>query len=246
MAARQPFFITTSWDDGTVYDLKLAELLSKYDLPATFYVAKNHQYGRLEECEIRTLGRSFELGAHTLNHVVLDTLRDSLAETEIRDSKSWIEQLSGRPCEVFCFPRGKFSHRHVQMVQEAGFRGARSVELMSCRTASLVSGLALMPTTIQAFPHKQSAYLRNIFRRGRVVNLLTYLHAERDNWTTIASSLLSWISSRGGIFHLWGHAWELEQLNLWGDLDQLFQTLEQYKSHAICVTNGGLCAGVAS
>ena len=30
--------ITTSWDDGHPLDLRLAELLHKYDVPATFYI----------------------------------------------------------------------------------------------------------------------------------------------------------------------------------------------------------------
>jgi len=30
--------VTTSWDDGHPSDLKLVELLRKYDVPATFYI----------------------------------------------------------------------------------------------------------------------------------------------------------------------------------------------------------------
>ncbi len=30
--------ITTSWDDGHPLDLKLAELLQRYAIPATFYI----------------------------------------------------------------------------------------------------------------------------------------------------------------------------------------------------------------
>jgi len=30
--------VTTSWDDGHPSDLKLAELLREYDVPATFYI----------------------------------------------------------------------------------------------------------------------------------------------------------------------------------------------------------------
>jgi peptidoglycan-N-acetylglucosamine deacetylase len=247
MTAQERFFITTSWDDGTVHDLKLADLLSKYQLPATFYVAKHHEYGCLEESQIRALGQCFELGAHTVNHVVLDTVSDELAEKEIRNSKSWIEQLSGRQCQMFCFPRGKFSRRHVRMVKEACFRGARTVELMSCRTASLVLDLAVLPTTVQAFPHHTSAYLRNILRRRRVSNLVNYLRSERGDWTRMAGSLLSRISSSGGVFHLWGHAWEVDQFDLWLDLERLFQVLEQYKSRgAALATNADLCRGVAN
>ncbi len=31
--------VTTSWDDGHKLDLKLAHLLQKYNMPATFYVS---------------------------------------------------------------------------------------------------------------------------------------------------------------------------------------------------------------
>jgi peptidoglycan-N-acetylglucosamine deacetylase len=246
MADRKRFFITTSWDDGTVHDLKLAELLSRYQLPATFYVAKNHPYGGLQEREICSLAQSFELGAHTLNHVVLDSVPDKLAESEIRNSKSWIEQLSGHECKVFCFPRGRFANRHARMVKNAGFSGTRSVELMSHKSASMVSGVAIMPTTIQTFPHKTSSYLKNIFGRRRLSNLVTYLRAERKDWMTMANSLLSGASSHGGVFHLWGHAWEIEELKLWQDVERLFQALEHHKSHAAFVCNGDLCTGVVS
>jgi len=30
--------ITTSWDDGSIFDLKLKDLLKRYSIPATFYV----------------------------------------------------------------------------------------------------------------------------------------------------------------------------------------------------------------
>jgi peptidoglycan-N-acetylglucosamine deacetylase len=245
LASRVPFFITTSWDDGTIHDLRLAGLLSKYGLPATFYVAKHHPYGGLSEHEIRELGHSFELGAHTLHHVVVDSVTDELAAAEIRESRTWIEQLSGRPCHMFCFPRGKFLTKHVRMVKESGFNGARTVELMSSRTPRIACGIAIVPTTIQAFPHKRSAYLKNIFRRGHISNLITYLHTEQHNWIAAAESLLSRISSRGGVFHLWGHAWELDQRNLWRDLEVLFQIMERYKEQGTLVTNADLCKGAA-
>jgi peptidoglycan/xylan/chitin deacetylase (PgdA/CDA1 family) len=73
--SRKPFQFTTSWDDGTIHDLRLAELLAKYDLPATFYIARKHEYGYLQEKDIAGLGQYFEIGAHTLNHVVLSSAK---------------------------------------------------------------------------------------------------------------------------------------------------------------------------
>jgi peptidoglycan/xylan/chitin deacetylase (PgdA/CDA1 family) len=37
--------VTTSWDDGHILDVKLSELLKKYNLKGTFYIApKNREF----------------------------------------------------------------------------------------------------------------------------------------------------------------------------------------------------------
>jgi peptidoglycan-N-acetylglucosamine deacetylase len=243
MAPKRPFLFTTSWDDGTVHDLRLAELLSKYDLPATFYISKHHNYGSLPETKIRELGQFFELGAHTLNHVILNSVSDEIAETEINRSKSWIEQLRGKPCKMFCFPRGKFRRQHLKMVQRAGFTGARTVELMSLGFPALNSGIRLLGTSIQCFPHKSSQYLRNIVSRRKPGNLWCYLQTTRGkNWPTAARSLLVRAGLHTGVFHLWGHAWEIEQFGLWQQLEEFFRAAAECRTYGMYVTNGQLCS----
>jgi peptidoglycan-N-acetylglucosamine deacetylase len=236
------FCFTTSWDDGTVHDLRLAELLSKYDLPATFYIARSHPYGRLPEKEIRELATRFELGAHTLNHPVLTRVSDEVASGEIRDSKLWIEQLAGRPCEMFCFPRGKFRRRHLEIASHAGFLGTRTVELLSIQRPALKGNVRVMATTLQCFPHTSSAYLRNIASRATVSHVFRYLRTIRGKpWITAARLLFQEASQRGGVFHLWGHAWELEQLGMWPQLDILFRVAAEFRAQGRYVTNAELC-----
>ena len=241
-ASEGPFYLTTSWDDGTIHDLRLAELLTKYDLPATFYIAQKHEYGSLQEKDIAELGQHFEIGAHTLNHVVLSSASMKLVSDEISGSKSWIEQVTGRSCEVFCFPRGKFHTRQLDCVKDAGFTGARTVELMSLQRPVFVAGVRLMPTTIQCFPHTCSTYLRNIISRKKLTNVRNYLQvASLQGWSSQAGSLLSRAHRDGGVFHLWGHAWEIEQQRLWGQLEEVFRIAAGYRSHGEYVTNGKLC-----
>ena len=50
--------MTTSWDDGDVLDIKLSQLLDRYGVKGTFYVAKQFRVNRLSEDEIRQLGAS--------------------------------------------------------------------------------------------------------------------------------------------------------------------------------------------
>jgi len=63
-------FFTTSWDDGYALDLRVAEILSTHGLTGTFYLSpqSQHRQTMLSADQIRTLGRTMEIGAHTLHH----------------------------------------------------------------------------------------------------------------------------------------------------------------------------------
>jgi peptidoglycan/xylan/chitin deacetylase (PgdA/CDA1 family) len=238
---KRPFYFTTSWDDGTVHDLRLAELLVKYSLPATFYMAPRHQYGRLAESDVRELAGCFEIGAHTMNHTILTRVSDNVVTDEVNASKAWVEQVSSVCCRMFCFPQGKFRKRHLRILRDVGFDGARTVELLSCASPRTWSTLAIVPTTIQVFPHGMASYMRNIVRRHQFSNLWTYLsHATKGDWKSLARSLLISLSRSGGVFHLWGHAWEIEKYGLWADLEELLRTAQQLQPVGNYVTNGKL------
>lgn len=242
----KPYLLTTSWDDGSIYDLKLADLLAKYELPATFYVARNSEFRGLSDSDIKTLGFSFELGSHTVNHVLLNSLTDDVALAEISDSKTWTEQLSGRPCRMFCFPSGKFKRSQLHLVKQAGFLGARTTELMSVALPSRSLGVMVVPTTVQAFPHSSSAYLRNIGRRVAIRNIWNYVsHGRNKNWVTTAKALLRHVSIHGGVFHLWGHSWELEANDSWSDVEVVLRSMAAYRNSATYMTNGEICGGVS-
>jgi len=113
--------ITTSWDDGHPMDLRVAELLTRYGLPGTFYVPLSNSRPTLSTAEIRGLSQEFEIGAHTVNHVRLTALADSEAQEQVTDSKKQLEDILGKPCSIFCFPGGSYSKIHFRMLREAGF-----------------------------------------------------------------------------------------------------------------------------
>src|SRR6266481_3829885 len=96
--------ITTSWDDGHPLDLRVADLLAKHGLNGTFYIPKAADNETMSATDIRDLMVAFEIGAHTLKHVALTGATEKQAWHEIADSKSWIEDNTGRPCRMFCPP----------------------------------------------------------------------------------------------------------------------------------------------
>jgi len=234
--------ITTSWDDGHPLDLRVADLLAKYGLRGTFYVPRTAENPTMPPAQVRELSRSFEVGAHTLHHVVLSSASDQQAWQEIADSRSWVEDSTGQPCSMFCPPRGKFTDRHLRLIYKAGYCGSRSVELLSLDFPRQLGGLMLMPTTVQAHPHGLMAYVRNTLRRAAVGNLWRSLAQGRStDWVRLARSLLERVLTHGGVFHLWGHSWEVEQTRQWQRLEEVLRFLGQFTSQAPALTNWQVC-----
>ena len=240
-----PVWITTSWDDGYPLDTRLAELLDRYRIPGTFYVPIRSQLPVLEPKQIRDLARGFEIGGHTVNHLRLDAVSAECARNEIFQCKQALEEITGRPCTMFCPPGGRFRESHLSDIREAGYVGLRTVELMSVEYPVQRGGLAILPTTLQLYQHDAAAYFKNAVKRGRWGNLQTYLrHARGADLLPAAESMLQSLLRSGGVFHLWGHSWEIEHSRLWGVLEQILKHLDSYRDRCRFVSNAALCSNV--
>jgi len=235
-------YITTSWDDGHPLDLRVAELLKKYGLNGTFYVPMTAENQTLTTPQLRELSLSFEIGSHTLHHNVLTSATEQQATREIVDSKSWVESETGLPCLMFCTPKGKYRRRHVQMIRKAGYLGLRTVELNSLDHPRRKAGLLLMPTTIQAYPHGSLTFVLNATKRAAFGNLWRFVvHGRPTDWPILAQSLFRDALKVGGVFHLWGHSWELQQTGQWQRLEEILRFMSSFVSQAIPLTNGQVC-----
>jgi hypothetical protein len=211
-------------------------------MPGTFYVPRVAENGTMTVAQIRELGRGFEIGAHTLDHVTLTRANEHQAWRQIVGSKSWLEDSTGLACLMFCPPEGKYSGRHLKMVQKAGYLGLRSVELASLDGPRPKAGLMLMPTSVQAYPHDPLAFCRNSIKRAAFGNLWRYIvHGRSTDWAGLAGSLLRQAVEDGGVFHLWGHSWELQQTGQWQRLDQVLGMMGEFARQALLLTNGQIC-----
>lgn len=235
-------YLTTSWDDGHPLDLRLADMLGESGLRGTFYVPRSAPMGTLSESQLRTLSASFEIGAHTLDHVDLTGVSDGEGQRQVAQSKVWIEQTTGRECAMFCPPEGKYARRHLPVICAAGYLGLRSVQLLSLAQPRPVNGVLVMPTTVQVYPHSRLTYVKNSAKRHAWRNLWQYV---RDGCPEDLQRLTELSLSRtilcGGVFHLWGHSWELERHDQWDRLRGVLRLMQRYISAAPCLTNGQIC-----
>ena len=232
------FVVTTSWDDGSPADSRVAELLAKYGVAGTFYVPNRNSEGRavLNEQEVRLLSTTFEVGGHSIDHIVLTGLDEVEATRQIVENKLWLENVTGRPVHGFCYVRGKYTPQVKAIVRRAAFKYARTVaNFYAANTGDAFE----MPTTIQFYPHRKSVYLKG-FVRGRLNGVRARLF-----WTALASNnveqrverLIDLCRQTGDYFHLWGHSWEIDELNLWGALEAVLRQLAAQSTSTQFATN---------
>ena len=212
--------VTTSWDDGDPFDLKVADLLRATGLPGTFYVPIVGYDGRkiLEPAELRSLrSAGFEIGAHGVSHNVLTGLNPEELIREVRVCRRQLEDLLGVPVQMFSYPKGKHNALVIKELKDAGYTGARTIHMLRQR---LDFDPFLMPTSLLAVPALRKLYVKNLLRSRNSRGLLDYLtHFIRlDSWVALGKALFDQVLEEGGVWHLHGHSWEIEELGLWDEL----------------------------
>jgi peptidoglycan/xylan/chitin deacetylase (PgdA/CDA1 family) len=78
------------------------------------------------------LGAGMEIGAHTRNHVDLTACDEATAREEIAGSRRDLENALSTTVTSFCYPYGRHRAEHAEMVRQAGYRTATTIE--SART----------------------------------------------------------------------------------------------------------------
>jgi peptidoglycan/xylan/chitin deacetylase (PgdA/CDA1 family) len=83
----------------------------------------------MDEAQIRDwLAAGHWIGAHTCTHPRLSRIPRAQAKEEIRASKKKLEDRFGQSIEHFAYPFGDYDEEVVEMVREAGFRTACTMD----------------------------------------------------------------------------------------------------------------------
>lgn len=236
-------WVTTSWDDGAVEDVRLADLLAKHGVPGCFYIPRsNPERGVLHDSALKDLSSNFEIGGHTLRHLRLTTLPLAEARDEIRGGKHWLEDLLGSPVRSFCYPGGAYRRSHVREVRRAGYWGARTADWMLVEAGADAYRMA---PSLQLYPHARWLHAAHCVRRGHGTALVRYLSRFRGETrpSRLARAMLEHVARCGGVFHLWGHSWEIAEHNLWGELQEILRAIADYPT-LVRVDNAQLAAQI--
>lgn len=114
--------IELSFDDGTIYDALITDLLSKHKLKAVFYLPiKSFAIERNIE-----LYKDQEVGCHTYTHPMdLKTVKDLNLEIDFA-LKKLREIFPQKQINKFCPPRGRYDDRVITHLKKVGFQEMRT------------------------------------------------------------------------------------------------------------------------
>lgn len=114
------FFPVLGYDGITLWGSEIERKWSRersrsYNIPFTFMDSLH----RKDLVKMR-----MEIGAHTVSHKNLTELSDYDMEREITFAKERLEHELNSNVFTFCYPRGRYDKRAIDIVKKAGFKGA--------------------------------------------------------------------------------------------------------------------------
>jgi len=203
MQLRYPGFrakaVTLSYDDGSVYDPKLLEIMAKYGLKGTFNINSgclgNKEWRRLTLQEIRNLypGTGNEVAIHGVKHLSLADQSDDMVIREVMQDRDALEQAFGTVIRGMAYANGSCDDRVAKLVGMCGIVYSRTV--VSTEKFDLPANWLLMPATC---------------------------HHGNPRLTALCEEFLA-LDPSGGytptrkpkLFYLWGHSYEFNDNDNW-------------------------------
>lgn len=207
--------VTASFDDGSIYDLRTADVMYSFKIPTTFYIPVNWrkyliQKGiePLKEEHVKQIAKEFEIGSHTVNHQLLTRIDAEEQIVEIYESKAFWDKYLNQDTKKFCYPRGYFTSDISQIVSASGYEEART-------------------TLIGELNPPKDPFVRN-----------TTIHVGCDrkeygsSWLEFGRRMISQALEKEALgeevdFHFWGHSEEIHRNQEWDNFIRFMELLNE-------------------
>jgi len=155
-----------------------------------------------------------------MSHNVLPALRSKEIAREAGICRNRLEDILDKQVRMFCYPKGRLNAAVIRHVKDAGYEGARTTRILRQR---LDFDPFQMPTSLFAYPNKRKMYAKNLIKGRNILGLFNYVtqFIPLDSWVSMGKILFDQVLKEGGVWHLLGHSWQIEEMCLWDELKQM-------------------------
>ena len=210
--------VAQCWDDGVCTDIRVTDILRKYNAKATFNLnpgahgvtrtpsswarsveeaAGFHGFrvGKLAAGELTEIYDGFQVASHCWRHENAGDNPDDVFFKAAMDGRKYLEDLFQRPCHGFAWPCGKNTPHTADMLLEAGFEYGRTTQ-----------------------------YTDNVLSYKHPMLLNSNCHFQDRNFYNLYKA-----AKEGcGVFYFWGHSYEmLDCEGLWNQYEQKIKFISE-------------------
>ena len=141
--------VAQCWDDGVATDIRVIEILRKYNAKATFNLCpgsipedtvpyswpepagrnwsiKGFSNGRVGKKDLTAVYDGFQVASHCWNHESAAAVPPADFLKSAMDARKFLEDLFQRECRGFAWPYGQHTPETERLLFEAGFRYGRT------------------------------------------------------------------------------------------------------------------------
>lgn len=208
--------VTLSYDDGVSQDIRLIELLNKYNLKCTFNLNSGLMGDRFTDDrngrivthykirpeDARAVYGGHEIATHTVHHPRLTELSEDEIIREVESDRLRLSEIAGYEVIGMAYPCGGVNHddRVAEIIKN-------NTGIQYCRTI----------TNTDSFDPQE-----NLFR----FNPNVYHIMEFDRLMEMGQRFVELKTAKPQIFYIWGHSYEMDYLpDNWERLEAFFRLI---------------------
>lgn len=216
----KPKAVTFSYDDGSVFDKPLVEILDKYGIKCTFNIpsawienaSENAYHLTAEEINSLLCEKGHEVAVHCAHHRAPGQFRPIEIIKDVLENRLELERITGKIVRGMAYPNCGITKMENGMSYEVIKNYLTDLDIAYSRTLAGDNDSFAIPTDWHAW--MPSAYH---------VNPKVFEYIKKFNALDLSELYIADRSPR--LFYLWGHSFEFDRDKNWDRLEKICEML---------------------
>lgn len=201
--------VTFSYDDGVTQDIRLVEILNRYNLKATFnlnsellgksgsldILGKKISHNKIQPNEITEIYKGHEIAAHTLTHPDMTEMAADEIIRQVEQDRLNLSELTGIEVVGMAYPGGQpnYNSRIAQIIED-------STRVKYARTTICSNDFSPQRDLYEFHP--------------------SVFHRDWERLYALAEKFIELDPTSEKIFYIWGHSYEFDINDEWDKFEE--------------------------